>query len=307
MFLTAPIVWLQSWASPGLTRTLEVVSWFGYTRVAIGLAVLFAFTVRLRAGMALLLLVGLNSLATDMIKTAAAMPRPFVADRNVRILGWPAPETTARAGEAANAADSEAGYGFPSGHVSTSVTLAAGLAILVGGRRLRLTGAAWVALMALSRLYLGRHFIGDVLGGVAVGAVVVGVGMTVLRLWALAESPVARETWRAALLNAVLAAALLGAALIIGRPDVADTGRLAGIAFAVLVLMWTGMVDVPPRVLTRAGLVVLAAVSYALMWGALTPAGSRVASSVLPAFAMLFVPAALVNRGRATAIAGRSL
>jgi hypothetical protein len=28
---------------------------------------------------------------------------------------------------------------------------------------------------------------------------------------------------------------------------------------------------------------------------------------VLPAFAMLVVPAALVNRGRATAIAGRSL
>jgi len=80
MFLTTPILWLQSWASPALTRTLEVISWFGYTRTAIALAVFFAFAFRLRAGMALLLLLGLNSLATDLAKTAAAMPRPFAVD-----------------------------------------------------------------------------------------------------------------------------------------------------------------------------------------------------------------------------------
>jgi len=51
MFLTGPIVWLQSWASPGLTRTMEVISWFGYTRTAIAFAVFIAFAFRLRAGM----------------------------------------------------------------------------------------------------------------------------------------------------------------------------------------------------------------------------------------------------------------
>ena len=66
MFLTTPILWLQSWASPGLTRTMEVISWFGYTRTAIALAVLVAFAYHLRAGMALLILLGLNSVAIDV-------------------------------------------------------------------------------------------------------------------------------------------------------------------------------------------------------------------------------------------------
>ena len=47
MFLTAPILWLQSWESTGLTRTMEVISWFGYTRTAIALAVVFAFAFHL--------------------------------------------------------------------------------------------------------------------------------------------------------------------------------------------------------------------------------------------------------------------
>ena len=316
MFLTAPIVWLQSWASPGLTHTMSVISWFGYTRTAIALAVLFAFAFHLRAGMALLLLLGLTSLATDVAKTTAALPRPFGVDSAVRILGWPTPEATAIAGERSNAADSEGGFGFPSGHVSTTVTLVAGLAALAGlagGRWVRATGVGWVLLMAVSRLYLGRHFIADVLGGLALGGLIVGLGMTVLRLSVLARSPVPREVERAALLNALVAAALLGTALIVGRPDVGDAGRLVGMAGAILLLTRLAMVHLPPRPMARAGLVMTAAISYGLVWAALTlglPASrvsastaSRLARSALPAFAMLMVPAAITSRNRAAALA----
>ena len=331
MFLTTPILWLQSWASPGLTRTMEVISWFGYTRTAIALAVFFTFAFRLRAGMALLLLLGLNSLATDLAKTAAAMPRPFAVDSAVRVLGWPAPRpirwgtaasgawdaprrtpppSAAIAGERANAADSETGFGFPSGHVSTTLTLAAGLAAFVGRRWVRITGVVWLSLMALSRMYLGRHFIADVLGGLAVGGIVVTLGMTVLRLPALARSPVARDAQRAALLNAVVAAVLLSAALILGRPDIGDTGRLAGLALAILVLTRTGLVHLPPRPLARAALVTIAGVSYGIVWAALsyglqpsTP--TRLAASALPAFVMLVVPAAIGSRHRLSALVER--
>ena len=336
MFLTAPIVWLQSWASPGLTRAMEVVSWFGYTRTAIALAVFVAFAYRLRAGMALLLLLGLNSVATDVAKTTAALPRPFAVDPAVRILGWPAPvpvrwgtaaagwwdpprrtppPSRAVAGERANAADSETGFGFPSGHVSTTVTFVAGLAVLVGRRWVRMTGVVWLSLMAVSRLYLGRHFLADLLGGLALGGLIVGLGMTVLRLSALARSPVSREVERAALVNALVAAVLLGVALITGRPDIGDAGRLAGIGLAVLLLTRFGMVHLPPRPIARAGLVTIAAGSYALVWAALTfglqpsrgPAStaSRLAASALPAFAMLFVPAASVRMHRSATLARR--
>jgi membrane-associated phospholipid phosphatase len=336
MFLTAPVVWLQAWASPGLTRTMEVISWFGYTRTAITLAVFIAFAFRPRGGMALLLLLGLNSLATDVAKTSAALPRPFAVDPAVRILGWPAPAplrwgtaatgwwdpprrtpppSTEIAGERANAADSETGFGFPSGHVSTTAAFVAGLAGLVGRRWVRVAGVAWLSLMAVSRLYLGRHFIADVLGGLALGSLVVGLGLTMLRLSALAQSRKPREVERAALINGVVAAVLLGVSLIAGWPDIGDAGRLAGIALAVLLLMRSGMVHLPPRPMARAGLVTIAAASYALVWAALTfglqpsrgaaSTGSRLAASALPAFAMLFVPAASVRMHRVAALARR--
>lgn len=327
MFLTAPIVWLQSWASPGLTLPMEVVSWFGYTRVAMALAVLVAFGVRLRAGLVLLLLLGLNSIATDLAKTAAGLPRPFAVDADVRILGWPAPlphrwgtaatgwwdlprptppPPVETASEAANAADSETGFGFPSGHVSTTVTFVAALGTLFGRRWVRIPGAVWLGAMAVSRLYLGRHFIGDAIGGLAVAALVLALGATVLRLPALATAASIAEAARAARRSAIVGAALLAAALTLGRPDIGDSGRLAGIAIAVLVLMRLGVVRLPPRVAVRVGLVAAAAVSYGLVWAAMTlglpaasgPASSatRVAASVLPAFAMLAVPGAVIRR-----------
>ena len=318
MFLTAPNVWLQSWASPALTRTMEVISWFGYTRTAIAFAVLIAFGFRLRAGMALLILLGLNSVAIDVAKTTAALPRPFAVDPAVRILGWPAPESTARAGEPANATDSEGGFGFPSGHVSTTVTFVAGLAGLAGlaGRRwVRVSALVWVSLMAVSRLYLGRHFIGDVLGGLALGGIIVALGMTALHLSALAHAKATREVERAALISALVAAVLLASALFAGRPDIGDTGRLAGMAIAVLLLTRSDLVHLPSRPLTRAALVTLAAVGYVLVWAALTfglpsarapvSTGRRVATSALPAFAMLVIPAAIACRRRPAALARR--
>ena len=332
MFLTDPIVWLQTWSSPGLTRTLEVISWFGYTRVAIAFAVLVAFAFHLRAGLALLLLLGLNSLAIDLAKTTAALPRPFAVDADVRILGWPAPApirwgtastgwwelprrtpppSRAVSGELANDADSETGFGFPSGHVSTAVTFFAGLVGFAGLARqgwVRATGMVWLSLMVVSRLYLGRHFIGDAVGGLALGAVVVAIGMTALRLSALASSRATHEVERAARLNALVAAGLVVAALIAGRPDTGDAGRLLGLAVAVACLTRFGILQLPSRPTARAGLVTIAAISYGLVWAALTfglqpsraPAshGPRLAASALPAFALLVVPAAIASRHR---------
>jgi hypothetical protein len=68
------------------------------------------------------------------------------------------------------------------------------------------------------------------------------------------------------------------------------------------------MLQLPPRPAARAGLVLIAAVSYGAVWAALTfglqtpgvprATGSRLAASVLPAFAMLVIPAAIGGRRR---------
>jgi hypothetical protein len=263
----------------------------------------------------------------------------------VRLLGWPAPSLLQWSGEAARglwdhprvippsafegerddgkSADSETGFGFPSGHVSTTATFVAGLAGLAGWRWVRVAGPVWLLLMAVSRLYLGRHFIADLLGGLAVAAVIVIAGVTLLRLSIVAgvkmsgadtTAPDPSEEGRAALLNTGIAGTLVAIALVAGRPEVGDAGRLLGIAVAVLVLMRLGIRNLPPRWTTRAGLVVGAAAGYGVMWAALTfglqaagyrssPAG-HLAASALPAAAMLLVPGVSIRRGQTAALHG---
>ena len=67
---------------------------------------------------------------------------------------------------------------FPSGHVANAATLAAMLAIILWRWWAVVAGAVYVILMALSRTYLGAHWLSDTAGGLLVGA-----GVAVI-LWA---------------------------------------------------------------------------------------------------------------------------
>ncbi len=58
--------------------------------------------------------------------------------------------------------------GFPSGHAQTSMALWSALALVLRGWWIPL-GIVLIAFVALSRVYLGVHFVGDVHGGVAIG------------------------------------------------------------------------------------------------------------------------------------------
>jgi membrane-associated phospholipid phosphatase len=72
------------------------------------------------------------------------------------------------------------GYGFPSGH-ATSVTVAyIGLAVVLtlGTRRQRFgVAGAVVALVSVSRVALGVHYLVDVVAGIALGAGVLALGL----------------------------------------------------------------------------------------------------------------------------------
>ncbi len=65
---------------------------------------------------------------------------------------------------------------FPSGHVANAATVAATFVLVFGLRRQRwwlwMLGAAWIVAMALSRTYLGAHWVTDTLGGALVGVAV---------------------------------------------------------------------------------------------------------------------------------------
>jgi membrane-associated phospholipid phosphatase len=82
-----------------------------------------------------------------LLKDLVGRPRPGL---------WPLPESVSE-------------YAFPSGHAADSAALVAGLLLVVRGRRRRIAaavvGAAWLALVGLSQLVLGRHYPTDLLGG----------------------------------------------------------------------------------------------------------------------------------------------
>ncbi|MCF8235951.1 MAG: phosphatase PAP2 family protein [Bacteroidales bacterium] len=63
-------------------------------------------------------------------------------------------------------------YGFVSGHATNSFAVATFVSVLLAGKYKWLTPLVlfWAALVSYSRIYLGVHFPGDILGGMLLGS-----------------------------------------------------------------------------------------------------------------------------------------
>ena len=90
---------------------------------------------------------------------------------------------------------------FPSGHVGNAATIAVALGVILPYVWVWVLGAVYTVLMAISRTYLGAHWVSDTIGGALVGA---GVALV---LWALFAAALERERLaRLARISAVNAA-----------------------------------------------------------------------------------------------------
>ena len=298
MFEIHPIVWLQSWASPTLTAAMNGISLLGYSRAYVAITALLAFGFGARVAVPLLVLISLNAAFTDMAKVAASMPRP---DADSRVLALSTYASSLRHREADTPTQVEDSHGFPSGHVSAATTFAAGLAMLAGSRRRRwIFAVGWIAVMALSRMYLGRHFLGDVIGGVGVGLITVVIALVVLKLDHLVQESRQHHPWPAHRVMAI-AIVLAGAALLVGLPDAGDAGRLLGTAGGVLFLVGYDVFARGTSIGARAVLLFASAAGFAGAWMVMSAAlaqaspdsvsAVRLAASALPNAALLMVPA----------------
>ena len=145
--LVAPLAWLQGATLLGST---------GWVAALAGLVGVFEIIRgRPRVGLAAAAAIGLGALANSTVKLVVARPRPDLATPIVV----------------------EPGYSFPSGH-SLSAMIAYGvIAVLVarsglpGPMRAAIIGllAVLVAVIGLSRVYLGAHYPTDVIGGWLMG------------------------------------------------------------------------------------------------------------------------------------------
>jgi membrane-associated phospholipid phosphatase len=276
------VLWLQQWASPALTEIMRAVSLWGYVPSCLAVAIVCGFGGRLRLGVTLILAVVFADAITVAAKGAFASPRPQAVDARVRTFGAFESALPPMATGTSVPADD---FGFPSGHVATTAAWALGLA---WSRRTSWqvgVAATWVALMALSRMYLGRHFPADVLGGLVVGVAALALARLELSPAAAGVSTLTAGTKTVlgvSLIVAVALAALSGAGL-----GAHDAGRFCGLVGATLLLIHTWALDgsVPPP--TRLARMVVALVLLGVaFWSSTWTFSTRPGLAVMSTFAV---------------------
>jgi len=152
--------WLHAHATAPLTHVVRTVTWTGngmFLAVVVGVAIV----VLLRRGLVTDALFVVLAFAGAEVITWG-MKQGFHRDRPF----FPDPLATASS------------YSFPSGHAQVSLAVYGALALVVArrvpSRRLAVAvmvvAALWILAIGFSRLYLGVHFLSDVLAGYAAGA-----------------------------------------------------------------------------------------------------------------------------------------
>ncbi len=184
------VLWLQAHGNPLFDAAALLLSFTGSTAFYVLLVPLVYWALDRRLGIRLLFAVLAATTVTDALKELLRTPRPYVV----------APDRVVLLAE-------QTGYGVPSGHVVISLVVWGYVAVWLRRRSLAWGVAAYVVVMAWSRMYAGVHYPQDV----AVGAL---VGLAVLWLCARLADPLAAWWGRAARWAQALAV-VLGSALVL--------------------------------------------------------------------------------------------
>ncbi len=186
MFQTELHRWFQSFDSPLLRFAMQAVSMLGEEEFYTLLIMVLLFGIDRHRGFIMMQIILWTAILTAALKDTFALPRPVDVDSLVvdytnagshpsPFLGRGAPGFLAPLPDDVvayyrNVPDLL--YGFPSGHCSSSIATWGSLALLFRRSWLAWCTLALVFLMPLSRIYLGRHFLADVLGGLFLGVLV---------------------------------------------------------------------------------------------------------------------------------------
>lgn len=163
--------WVAEWRDPAAVAFFSIIGWLGT-----------------EPGMTVLTVLGALGLAVSFRRPAEVLI--FVA---AILSAWaliaPLKLFFARPRPEALFAVPAQGYGFPSGHALATTVFAAVLVGLMsrkaaGNRRLFWLILAIPLLVGVSRLYLGVHYLSDVLGGWAAGVLVAAVFLGAYGRWA---------------------------------------------------------------------------------------------------------------------------
>jgi len=189
MFQTEIIIFIQSFSSDVLTFFFKFWTTLGYPSFISALLITILFGIKFREGFILTHAVLWTAIITTLFKNLFALPRPANVDTNVKLLGknYPNPAPFENMGarsffkklpsevvEAFRASPFDS-WGFPSGHTSSTASTWGLLAMMFKKKWLGYTALVMIVFIPLSRMYLGRHFLADILGGYLIGWIMVAV------------------------------------------------------------------------------------------------------------------------------------
>lgn len=187
---------LGDWLLPVMTA----ITWLGsedfYILVLTLIYWCFNTTVGLRIGLILMLSNSVNG----VLKILAHSPRPY----------WVDPQVTAFS--------TEKSFGLPSGHTQNATSVFGIISASLRRKWVWVAAVVIIFLMGLSRIYLGVHYLRDVIGGLL-------AGLLLLYLFIILEPPIAKwfkgqSTWQR-LAIAFLSALLMIAVNLTARVSIA--------------------------------------------------------------------------------------
>ena len=145
--------WLQA-TNPGLEQFLSLITELGSLEFYVALMPLIYWCINKQFGRQVAYLMILSYNLVAVLKHVLREPRPYWLDSSVGLTTEPT-------------------YGIPSGHTQTATTIYLFLAYWVRRRLVWLFALAFIFLMGLSRIYLGVHFVHDVLAGALLAVLIV--------------------------------------------------------------------------------------------------------------------------------------
>ncbi len=167
------IEFLQSGKSPFFDISFQVISQLGAICGVIFLCLFLLFFQR-KLCFWFLFSYGFAGLTTRILKGLVRRPRPFIVSETITTIG-----------------DAVTDFSFPSGHATCATAIAIFLCYFLFKKYksklarflIVLSGVVYVGLVCLSRMYLGKHYLTDLLVGVVISAIVCTLGILFMKYY----------------------------------------------------------------------------------------------------------------------------
>ncbi len=148
------LYWFEKLRFPVLDQFMLLVTKFGEETAFLVAAMIVFWCLDKNRGYYVLAVGFFGTIITQVMKLVCRVPRPWVQDPDFTVVG--------------DAKEAAGGYSFPSGHSQSAVGTFGAIAVGTVNKWIRFALVAVCILVPVSRMYLGVHFLSDVLVGSAV-------------------------------------------------------------------------------------------------------------------------------------------